>query len=65
MSTTSSGFADYLLLNLRVAHLRARLMANELGAMGLALKGGLISADNALEHLADVGVMDLITGASS
>ena len=53
MSTTSSGFADYLLLNLRVAHLRARLMANELGAMGLALKGGLISADNALEHLAD------------
>jgi hypothetical protein len=65
MSTdTSSGFADYLLFNLRCARLRARIMVNEIEAMGVALKAGFIDIDNALEHLAEIGALRLIEASS-
>ena len=62
--TSSTGFADYILLNLRCAELRARLMVNEVLATKLALGAGFIDIDNALAHLTEVGALHLI-GASS
>jgi hypothetical protein len=67
MSTGSStsGFADHVLRELRCAGLRARLMTNEIQAMTIALGAGFIDFDNALAHLADVGALGLITTPSS
>jgi hypothetical protein len=64
-TAVSSTFANYVLAEIRCAALRARLMANELNTMGVALKGGLIDTNAALAHLHEVGVLHLITGASS
>jgi hypothetical protein len=61
---TSTGFADYLLLNLRCAELETRLMTNELRFMRIALGAGFIDFDNALEHLAEVGALRLIEASS-
>jgi hypothetical protein len=44
---------DYLLQELRCASLRARLAASDIDAVGLALKGGLVTPDQALELLSD------------
>ena len=43
----------YLLAELRCASLRARLQAGDIDAVGLALKGGLIEPEQALELLQD------------
>jgi hypothetical protein len=64
MSTSSTGFADYLVHELRVASLRARLMTNELMTMGVALKAGFIGPEVVLEHLHEVGVLDLVIPSS-
>jgi hypothetical protein len=60
----SSHFIDYLLAELRCAALRARLMHNDIIAIGIAFKAGLIDADNALEHLADCGALHLVAPSS-
>jgi hypothetical protein len=65
ISTESSGFADCLVRELRVASLRAKLMVNEIAAMGVALRGGLIDPTAALEHLAEVGALHLIDASSA
>jgi hypothetical protein len=44
---------DYLLAELRCAALRARLARSDIEAVGVALKGGLISPDQAVELLND------------
>ena len=49
---------EYLLAELRAAALR--LWQADIDAVGLALKAGLISADQAVEHLADCGVLCLV-----
>ena len=54
---------NYLLKELRCASLRARLLQSDIDAIGLALKGGLISPDQAVEHLHDVDVLRLLGGA--
>jgi hypothetical protein len=41
----------YLIAELRCAQLRAQLAMHDLGAIGLALKGGLITPEQALEHV--------------
>jgi hypothetical protein len=64
MSECSSGFTEYLLAEIRCAVIRAKLMANDLTAIGIALKGGLISADNALTHLADCDALRLVASSS-
>jgi hypothetical protein len=64
MSTTSSNFAAYVLAEIRCAGLRARLMANDIEAVTIALGAGLIAPDTALEHLAEVGVLHLIETSS-
>jgi hypothetical protein len=51
---------EYLLAELRCAALRARLWQSDIDAIGLALKAGLISPDQAVEHLADCGVLPLV-----
>jgi hypothetical protein len=54
---------EYLLAEFRSAALRLRAQLNEVDAMGLALKAGLISGDLAIERLDDCGVPLFIWGA--
>ena len=42
---------SYLLSELRCARLRAQLAASDLDAIGLVLKGGLITAFQAVAHI--------------
>ena len=51
---------EYLLAELRAAALRARLWQADIDAVGLALKAGLISPDQAVEHLSDCGHLRLL-----
>jgi len=51
---------EYLLAELRAAALRARLWQADIDAVGLALKAGLISPDQAVEHLSDCGLSRLL-----
>ena len=51
---------EYLLAELRCAVLRARLWAADIEAVGLALKGGLITPDQAVELLADCEALHLV-----
>jgi hypothetical protein len=53
--------ADYLLAELRCAALRARLWQADIEAVGIALKGGLISPEEALENLHDCGALHLVS----
>jgi hypothetical protein len=48
---------EFLLSALRVATLRARLAANELDSIGVALKHGLVSYDDAMAWLHDVDLL--------
>jgi hypothetical protein len=63
-TVASSTFADHLVRELRVAHLRAKLVANEIAAMGVALRAGFIDPEVVLEHLHDVGVLHLIEAST-
>ena len=60
IAASSSTFADYLAREFRCASLWSRLMANEFSAMQVALRAGFIDPDSALEHLHEVGALDLI-----
>jgi hypothetical protein len=51
---------QYLLQELRCASLRARLWQADIDAVGLALKGGLVTPEQALELLADCDCLHLI-----
>ena len=51
---------EYLLAEFRAAALRARLWQADIDAVGLALKAGLISPDQAVEHLSDCGLLRLL-----
>jgi hypothetical protein len=51
---------EYLLAELRVAALRARLWQADIDAVGLALKAGLISPDQAVEYLSHCGLLRLL-----
>jgi len=51
---------EYLLAELRAAALRARLWQVDIDAVGIALKAGLISPDQAVEHLSDCGLLRLL-----
>jgi hypothetical protein len=48
---------EYLIQEFTCAVLRARLEANDLEAIGLALKAGLVPAEQALELAADCGCL--------
>ena len=51
---------EFLLSALRVATLRARLAANELDMIGVALKRGLVSYDDAVAWLHDIDLLDQV-----
>jgi hypothetical protein len=51
---------EYLLGELRCAALRARLWVADIDAVGSALRGGLISLDQAVEALADCDALHLV-----
>jgi hypothetical protein len=51
---------SYLLQELRCASLRARLWQADIDAVGFALKGGLVTPEQALELLADCDCLHLI-----
>jgi hypothetical protein len=55
---------EYLLSEIRCAKARAQLLVDDIGAVELALRGGLISPEQAVEHLHDRGCLDLIGAAS-
>jgi hypothetical protein len=54
----------YLLQEFRCAALRARLEAADLEAIGLALKAGLITAEQALEIADDCGALGYLDPSS-
>ena len=51
---------EYLLAELSAAALRARLWQADIDAVGLALKAGLISPDQAVEHLSDWDLLRIL-----
>ena len=59
-ATTAMSFAEYILSELRAASLRARLLSSEIDAIGVALKGGLVSADQALVLMNGVDLLRVI-----
>jgi hypothetical protein len=53
---TSSGFTAFVLSQMRVAFVRSRLITNEIGTIGSALRGGHIGPETALAMLHDAGL---------
>jgi hypothetical protein len=51
---------EYLLAEFRCASLRARLWQADIDAVGMALKAGLVSPEQALELLHDCDCLQLI-----
>jgi hypothetical protein len=51
---------EYLLAELRCASLRAKLLAADISAVGMALSAGLIDPEEALELLDDCDCLFLI-----
>jgi hypothetical protein len=60
MPSPSEDRREYLLAELRCAALRADLIRNDIVAIGLALKGGLISPDDAVQLMAGNGLLQLL-----
>jgi hypothetical protein len=53
-------FKNYLLAEMRCAVQRARLMQNDLEAIGTALRGDIITPDQAIESLNGCDVLRLV-----
>ena len=64
-SVSTTGRIDYLLAELRCASLRARLLQADIDAVGQALKGGLITTEQALCYLEDIGIQRLFIEVAS
>ena len=65
-TTTSSAFNEFVLTHLRHARLRARLALNHIDAAGVALRGGLIDGEGALDLIGEAGLLNFVlTGVSS
>ena len=56
-SEVGTDFCGYLLAEFRCAVLRARILQADIEAIGIALKSGLITPDQALALLHDVDVL--------
>jgi hypothetical protein len=53
-------YRAYVLAELRCARKRAQLALNEIDRIGMALKGGVIDSDTALEWLAETGTLEFL-----
>jgi hypothetical protein len=51
---------NYLIAELRAASIRARLWQLDINALGIALKGGLVDPEQAIELLAERDVLHLV-----
>ena len=51
---------EFLLTVLRAASIRARLMEADLNSIGVALKGGLIGADTAVQWIRDANLLGMV-----
>ena len=60
MNAPASDFRNYLLAEFKCAALRASILQADLDAIGLALKGGLVTPDQALELLHDVDALRIV-----
>ena len=61
----NSDQSEFLLICLRAASLRARLIATELDSVGVALRHNLVSHDGAVEWLSDLNLLDHVLPLSS
>lgn len=59
-AATSQNFDSYIAGELRCAVLRLKLMVNELNFIGVALTQNMITANDALEELHELGLLDHI-----
>jgi hypothetical protein len=59
-ATLPANRTEYLLAEMRCAVLRTRILQADIEAIGVALKGGLISAAQAIENLHDVDALWLV-----
>jgi hypothetical protein len=59
-SPDRADFHSYLLAELRAAVLRARILQADIEAIGLALKGGLVTPNQALALLHDVDALRIV-----
>ena len=64
-ATSSNTFHGFTERQLRIAFLRASIIKNEIAAMSVALKAGLVSPENAIDHLVEIGAGGLLTWESS
>jgi len=51
---------EFVLATMRVGSLRVKLLANEIDAVGVALKNHLISVDDAIAWLDEIGALQFI-----
>jgi hypothetical protein len=65
INTVTDTFTAYLIAEINCAILRAKLLDNDLVAIGIALKAGLIDADGAIAHLHDCGALRLVALSSA
>jgi hypothetical protein len=56
----SDSHREFLLAEIRCLSLRAKLTANELDSVGVALRGGFIDAECAVEWIDEIGLLNLV-----
>ena len=54
------GYREYVLAELRAAHTRARLYVNEIETIGVALRGGFVTTDIAVQMLWEANTLDFL-----
>jgi hypothetical protein len=64
ITEASSGFADFILRQIRCARIRARITINHLDNVGIALNAGWIGGEDALAMLDEAGLLPLIEAQS-
>ena len=57
---TEETHRDFMLSALRAASLRARMNAADLDSIGIALKARMVTADQAVKWLKDIGALDFV-----
>jgi hypothetical protein len=57
---TEETHRDFMLSALRAASLRARMNAADLDSIGIALKARMLTADQAVKWLKDIGALEYV-----
>lgn len=56
----SDDHREFVLSSLRVGSMRAKLYETEINSIGVALKGGLIDCETAMEWIKEIGATELV-----